>query len=141
MARTVILLRCVTFFLSAFVERKYFILAWMTWMTNIMLVYSNIQAEKARLNSICFASRFSNCKPTQLWNNIRSLVEIRLKFGCNISDMNVDEPNESFIYGPTDTPFTFIQLTVTRTREHPNLKVILVGYVTAICYAQCIDIH
>ncbi len=110
-------------------------------MTNIMLVYSNIQTEKARFNSICFASRFSNCKPTQLWNKIRSLVEINLKFGCKISDMNVDELNESFIYSPTDIPFTFIQLIVTRTREHPNLKVILVRQVTAACNAQRIDIH
>ncbi len=96
--------------------------------TNAMLISSNIQAEKARLKSICFASRFSNCKPTQLWNNIRLLVEINLKFGCKSSDMNVDELNESFIYGPSDTPFTFVRdLIVTRTREHPNWKVILVG--------------
>ncbi len=96
--------------------------------TNVMPISSNIQAEKARLNSICFASRFSNCKPTELWNNIRSLVEINLKFSCKMSDMNVDELNESFIYGPTETPFTFVRdLIVTRTREHPNLKVILVG--------------
>ncbi len=40
--------------------------------SNVKLISSNIQAEIDRLNSI-FASRLSNCKPSQLWNNIRSL--------------------------------------------------------------------
>ncbi len=59
-----------------------------------------IEAEIVRLNSI-LASRFSNSKPSQLWNNIRSLVLDPTK--CNAPNINADALNTSFFYGPTDT--------------------------------------
>ncbi len=68
--------------------------------SNVKLISSNIQDEIDRLNSI-FTSRFSNCKPSQLWNNIRSLVLVPTK--RNIPNVNVDALNKSFIHGPTDT--------------------------------------
>ncbi len=49
----------------------------LNYFTNVKRISSNNQAEIICLNSI-FASRFSNCKPSQLWNNIRSLVLVRL---------------------------------------------------------------
>ncbi len=54
-----------------------------------------------RLNSI-FASRFSNFKLSQLWNNICSLVLVQTK--CNTPNINGDALNNSFINDPTDTP-------------------------------------
>ncbi len=69
--------------------------------SNIKLIYKNIQAQIVRLNSI-FASRFSNCKPSQSWNSIRSLVLVPTK--RYIPNINVDALNQSFIYDPTDTP-------------------------------------
>ncbi len=68
---------------------------------NVKLISSNIQAEIDRLNSI-FTSRLSNCKPSQLWSNIRSLGLVPTK--RNISNINVDALIKSFIYGHTDTP-------------------------------------
>ncbi len=69
--------------------------------SNVKLISLNIQAELDRRNSI-FTSRLSNCKPSQLWYNIRSLVLVPTK--RNIPNINVDALNKSFIYGPTDTP-------------------------------------
>ncbi len=62
---------------------------------------SSLKAEIVRLNSI-FSFRFSNWKPSQLWNNIRSLVFVPTK--RNIANINVGALNKSFIFGPTDTP-------------------------------------
>ncbi len=69
--------------------------------TNVKLVSSNIQAEIVRLNFI-FASRFSNSKPPQLWNDIRSLVLVPTK--CTTPSINFDGHNKSTIYGHTDNP-------------------------------------
>ncbi len=46
--------------------------------SNVNLISSNIQAKIDRLNCI-FTSRLSNCKPSQLWNNIRSIVLVPTK--------------------------------------------------------------
>ncbi len=70
--------------------------------SNVKLISSNIQAEIVRLNSSLFTSRFSNCKSSQLWNNIRSLVLVPTK--RSMPNINVDALNKSFIYGPTGTP-------------------------------------
>ncbi len=41
-------------------------------------------------------------QPSQLWNNIRSLVLVPTK--CNTPNISVVGLNKSFIYGPIDTP-------------------------------------
>ncbi len=80
-------IRCLPFSVNAYVRRK--------------VISSNIQAEKICLNAI-FASRFSNCKSSQVWDNIRSLVSNSTK--CNTTNVDIDDLNKSFIYDPADTP-------------------------------------
>ncbi len=84
--------------------------------SNVRLVSSSIQAEIDRLSSI-FNSRLSNCKPSQLWNNIRLLVLVPTK--RNIPNINFDALNKSFIYGPIDTLVLLSPLSLTLPGLNP----------------------
>ncbi len=86
-------IRCLPLSLYVYVQRDAFYFR-----LNDFTYVKLISSELVRLNSI-FASRFSKCKPSHLWNNIISMVLVSTK--CNTSNINVDD----LIYGPTDTPF------------------------------------
>ncbi len=68
------------FFISLLkhVRRKKEIYSHLNDFTDIKLLSSDTQAAITRLK-FSFASRFSKCKPSQLWNNIGSLVLIQTK--------------------------------------------------------------